>query len=269
MPPRAIPRRRGTPQGSPSADRVPAFAPRHARLVRTGLVPRCVPLAESSRGVTPLGRNLSCRQTPRWRRWARASSGHRARFPSPWLGGIDIDDTADPGRRSSRGPAAGRGAFGRGGGLSVDALLEPRRRGGVADHRRRFPPGSSRRGRDRPGGCPCGRPYALLAAIQGREQEALRFPHRQTAPSGWCSPSCSTTSWTRSAPPAGRSCNDPDGLEVLLAHPHGVDQPALAASLQAGADRPGRRRAAVRIREVAAIARTALGKAPLIRKVDR
>jgi phenylacetate-CoA ligase len=56
-------------------------------------------------------------------------------------------------------------------------------------------------------GCPCGRPYALLAGMQGREQEALRFPTGQGAERVGC-PWCSTTSWTRSAPPAGRSCND-------------------------------------------------------------
>ena len=61
----------------------------------------------------------------------------------------------------------------------------------------------------------------------------------------------------------------PDGLEVLLAHPHGVDGPALAGRLQTALTAQGVATPPVRVRAVTAIARTALGKAPLITKADR
>jgi len=60
----------------------------------------------------------------------------------------------------------------------------------------------------------------------------------------------------------------PDGLEVLLVQPHEVDQPVLAASLQTALTAQGAVAPNVRIREVAAIPRTALGKAPLITTAD-
>jgi len=58
----------------------------------------------------------------------------------------------------------------------------------------------------------------------------------------------------------------PDGLEVLLVQPHAVDQSALVTSLQAALRAEGAVATTVRIREVAAIPRTALGMAPLITK---
>ena len=61
----------------------------------------------------------------------------------------------------------------------------------------------------------------------------------------------------------------PDGLEVLLAQPHGVDDQVLAANLQFALTGQGVAAPDVRIREVAAIPRTALGKAPLITTADR
>jgi hypothetical protein len=56
----------------------------------------------------------------------------------------------------------------------------------------------------------------------------------------------------------------PGGLDVLLAQPQEVDNRALATSLRAALAAQGVAPPAVRIREVAAIPRTALGKAPLI-----
>ena len=117
-------------------------------------------------------------------------------------------------------------------------------------------------------GCPCGRPYALLTAVQGREQEALRLP----ADGGGEQPvqpvvfhhvmdQVSTGGW--------QIVQRPDGLEVLLAPPHGVDGPTLARHLQAALTARGVTPPPVRVREVAVIPRTALGKAPLIVKVDR
>ncbi len=116
-------------------------------------------------------------------------------------------------------------------------------------------------------GCPCGRPYALLAGIQGRAQEALRFPTgdgggRVVPPIVFhhVMDAVTAASW--------QIVQRPDGLEVLLVQPHEVDQPALAAGLQTALTAQGAVAPNVRIREVAAIPRTALGKAPLITKAD-
>ena len=61
----------------------------------------------------------------------------------------------------------------------------------------------------------------------------------------------------------------PGGLDVLLAQPQEVDDRALVTSLQVALAAQGvAAPPAVRIREVAAIPRTALGKAPLITTAD-
>ena len=80
--------------------------------------------------------------------------------------------------------------------------------------------------------CPCGRPYALLAGIQGREQEALRFPGRDGT-ARVVQPIVFHHVMDRVAAAGWQIIQRPDGLEVLLAQPHGVDCPALEASLQA------------------------------------
>ena len=116
-------------------------------------------------------------------------------------------------------------------------------------------------------GCPCGRPYALLAGIQGRAQEALRFP---TGDGGGrvVQPIVFHHVMDHVAAAAWQIIQRLDGLEVLLVQPHEVDQPVLVASLQAALTAQGVIAPTVRIREVAAIPRTALGKAPLITNAD-
>ena len=115
--------------------------------------------------------------------------------------------------------------------------------------------------------CPCGRPYALLDGIQGRAQEALHFP---TGDGGGrvVQPIVFHHVMDRVTAAAWQIIQRPDGLEVLLVQPHEVDQPVLAASLQAALTAQGVVAPTVRIREVAAIPRTALGKAPLITNAD-
>jgi phenylacetate-CoA ligase len=48
--------------------------------------------------------------------------------------------------------------------------------------------------------CPCGRPFRLLAAVEGRTDQLLRLPGRDGR-GRWCS----TAPWSWSMPPAGRS----------------------------------------------------------------
>ena len=57
-----------------------------------------------------------------------------------------------------------------------------------------------------------------------------------------------------------------DGLEVLLAVPHSVDFHQVEMDLRTALTATGAVSPQVHIREVDAIPRTALGKAPLIRK---
>ncbi len=102
----------------------------------------------------------------------------------------------------------------------------------------------------------------LLAGIQGRAQEALRFP---TGDGGGrvVQPIVFHHVMDRVTAAAWQIIQRPDGLEVLLVQPHEVDQPVLAASLQAALTAQGVVAPTVRIREVAAIPTgPALGKAP-------
>jgi phenylacetate-coenzyme A ligase PaaK-like adenylate-forming protein len=113
--------------------------------------------------------------------------------------------------------------------------------------------------------CPCGRPYALITGIQGREQESLTFPtasgqDRPVQPivfhhimdsvraAGWQIQQTGT------------------GLEVLLAQPHEVDPALLAGKIRSALAAQGVLPPPVHVNQVAAIPRTALGKAPLITK---
>ena len=116
-------------------------------------------------------------------------------------------------------------------------------------------------------GCPCGRPFALLSGIQGREQEALRF---ETSDGGGkvVQPVVLHHVMDRVSAAGWQIVQRPDGLEVLLAKPHAVDGPALVARLQEALAARGVVAPAVRLRKVAAIPRTPLGKAPLITTVE-
>jgi phenylacetate-CoA ligase len=113
--------------------------------------------------------------------------------------------------------------------------------------------------------CPCGRPYALITGIQGREQESLTFP--------------TASGQVRAVQPivfhhimdrvraAGWQIQQTGaGLEVLLAQPHEVDPALLAGKIRSALAAQGVLPPPVHVNQVAAIPRTALGKAPLITK---
>jgi phenylacetate-coenzyme A ligase PaaK-like adenylate-forming protein len=113
--------------------------------------------------------------------------------------------------------------------------------------------------------CPCGRPYALISSIQGRQQEALTF--------------ATTDGQTRTVQPlvfhhvmdgvnaAGWQIRQRgDQLDVLLAQPHDLDTTTLAASIRAALAAQGVQPPRVELRTVSFIPRTPLGKAPLILK---
>jgi putative adenylate-forming enzyme len=115
--------------------------------------------------------------------------------------------------------------------------------------------------------CPCGRPYALITGIQGREQESLTFP--------------TTSGQVRTVQPivfhhvmdrvqaAGWQIQQTGaGLEVLLAQPHEVDTSMLAGDIRSALADQGVVPPPVQVNQVMAIPRTPLGKAPLITKMS-
>src|SRR5215208_5878518 len=112
--------------------------------------------------------------------------------------------------------------------------------------------------------CSCGRPYALLAGIQGRQQEALSFatsngPTRTVQPLVFhhVMDGVTAAGWQVKQHPDGR-------LEVLVAQPQGLDGAALVAALRSALVGQGVQPPPIQVQEVPAIPRTALGKAPLI-----
>ena len=113
-------------------------------------------------------------------------------------------------------------------------------------------------------GCPCGRPYALISGIQGRQQEALNFPaadgHARTIQPlvfHHVMDTVSAAGWQVKQQGDGR-------LVVLLAQPQHVDPAALRVALRSALVGQGVQPPPIEVQEVPAIPRTALGKAPLI-----
>jgi phenylacetate-CoA ligase len=115
--------------------------------------------------------------------------------------------------------------------------------------------------------CPCGRPYALITGIQGREQESLTFPTadgqvRAVQPIVF-------HHVMDGVPAAGWQIQQTGlGLKVLLAQPHQVDPSSLARDIRSALAAQGVLPPPVHVNQVMAIPRTALGKAPLITKTS-
>jgi phenylacetate-CoA ligase len=114
--------------------------------------------------------------------------------------------------------------------------------------------------------CPCGRPYALITGIQGREQESLAFLTasgrvRPVQPSAFhhVMDDVQAAGWQIQQTGAG--------LEVLLAQPQKAD-PSRLADIRSALAAQGVVPPPVRVGEVMAIPRTPLGKAPLITKMS-
>jgi phenylacetate-coenzyme A ligase PaaK-like adenylate-forming protein len=111
--------------------------------------------------------------------------------------------------------------------------------------------------------CPCGRPYAVITGIQGREQEALTFAtvngQRRTV-----QPLVFHHIMDRVTAAGWQVKQHGDELEVLLAQPRDLDRDALAGAIHSALAGQGVQPPRIKLREVATIPRTALGKAPLI-----
>src|SRR5215203_6794980 len=111
--------------------------------------------------------------------------------------------------------------------------------------------------------CSCGRPYALISGIQGRQQEALTFAgadgqSRTVQPVVFhhVMDSVNAAGW--------QIRQDGNRLEVLVAEPRDLNADGLAAAIRSALTAQEIQPPEIAVREVAAIPRTALGKAPLI-----
>jgi phenylacetate-CoA ligase len=113
--------------------------------------------------------------------------------------------------------------------------------------------------------CPCGRPFALIDGIQGREEDVLRFP----ATSGeQVSVQPIVFHRVMDAVPAGgwQVVRGPEGLTVLLSGVReGFTDATLIDSLRRELGAQGVIVPPVKVRRVPNIPRTTVGKAPLIK----
>ena len=113
--------------------------------------------------------------------------------------------------------------------------------------------------------CPCGRPFALIDGIQGREEDVLRFP---ATVGGQVSVQPIVFHRVMDAVPAGgwQVVQGPEGLTVLLSGVReGFADDALIDSLRRELGTQGAIVPPVKVRRVPNIPRTTVGKAPLIK----
>jgi phenylacetate-CoA ligase len=113
--------------------------------------------------------------------------------------------------------------------------------------------------------CPCGRPFALIDGIQGREEDVLRFP---TKSGGQVSVQPIVFHRVMDAVPAGgwQVVQGPEGLTVLLSGVRGDFADAvLIDSLRRELEVQGVIVPPIKVRHVPTIPCTTVGKAPLIK----
>jgi phenylacetate-CoA ligase len=114
--------------------------------------------------------------------------------------------------------------------------------------------------------CPCGRPYRLIEGVQGRIEEALSFPAQS---GGQVTVRPAVFHSVMDAVPAEgwQLVQEPDRLVVLLAGvPDSFDEDGLADRLRRELRSRGVLPPRVEGQRVRVIPRTALGKAPLIKR---
>jgi phenylacetate-coenzyme A ligase PaaK-like adenylate-forming protein len=109
--------------------------------------------------------------------------------------------------------------------------------------------------------CPCGRSFALLESIDGRQEDVLSLGNVTVHPNVFHRA-------LEAAPVAAWQIQEvPGGIRALVVEPHpGFDKDVLAASLRRELAAAGVPSAAVLVEIVAAIPKTTMGKAPLVRR---
>lgn len=112
--------------------------------------------------------------------------------------------------------------------------------------------------------CPCGRPYALIDAVQGRVEEVLTFP---AIAGGEVTVHPNVFHQVMDIVPARewRVVQERDGVKVLLSGvQEGFADVTLADALRRALAAQGVRVSGIEVQRVAALPRTAAGKSPLI-----
>ncbi len=113
--------------------------------------------------------------------------------------------------------------------------------------------------------CPCGRPYALLDAIQGRQEDILRLPGRVGGLVA-VHPLVFHDALDRVSAGEWQVVQEGDALRLLVSAPGpGFDGAAVVGEIRAGVEATGALVRDVTWREVPSVPRTAAGKAPLVR----
>jgi phenylacetate-coenzyme A ligase PaaK-like adenylate-forming protein len=113
--------------------------------------------------------------------------------------------------------------------------------------------------------CDCGRGFALLRGIEGRAEDILELPARSGG-TVRIHPNVFHQVLEGLPVQAWQVVDEPDGVRVLLARPKGsVDLGSVSSAIERALERQGVLARPVRVVQVEAIPRTALGKAPLIR----
>jgi putative adenylate-forming enzyme len=113
--------------------------------------------------------------------------------------------------------------------------------------------------------CDCGIGFALLDRVEGRAEDIVELPG-QGGGTVAVHPNVFHRGLELVSAAAWQVIADRDSLRVLLERPAGVDGEALARRVLAELARHGVAELPVRIETVDAIPRTALGKAPLVRR---
>jgi len=113
--------------------------------------------------------------------------------------------------------------------------------------------------------CDCGLPFAVVGGIEGRAEDILQLPARS---GGTVSIHPNVFHDILEALPvqAWQVLEEPDVIRVLLARPQAeIDGERISSDIAQALERQGARARAVRVERVAAVVKTAMGKAPLVK----
>jgi phenylacetate-coenzyme A ligase PaaK-like adenylate-forming protein len=117
------------------------------------------------------------------------------------------------------------------------------------------------------GGCDCGIGFALVDRVEGRAEDIVELPARAGG-SVAIHPNVFHRALELVSAAAWQVIAGRDAVRVLLERPEGVDLDRIARAVAHGLARQGVADLPVRVEPVDALPRTALGKAPLIRRGD-
>ena len=114
-------------------------------------------------------------------------------------------------------------------------------------------------------GCPCGRPFGLLAGVEGRTEDVLDLPTLNGT--AHIHPNVFHTVLDELPLAQWQVIHQDEALQILLvpAGP-GIDIPGVRRSIEEALRGAGVTLVGVHVQQVDAIPRTALGKTPLVRR---